>query len=387
MASRPVTTQPSTPVAETVLPLHRAVLARAELVDLLNSLPYLALVVDASRQALFANQAVLDTLGASGLAEVIGRRPGELLSCLQADRHEDGCGAAEECRHCQAALTVAACLSTDSRVTNEARVSARRDNRLVAYDLRVTATPLQLAGERLAMVYLEDISAAKRREHLENIFLHDLLNSIGSLQLLLDISPEQQPSQWRGLLSKQVEFLADEVSAHRLLSRAELGELKTDISCVPVALLLEDMLAGLKSLAEQRNVALAITYPEAPVHLATDLKIARRVVLNAVKNAVEAAGTGDPVSIEVRSDEKQVVIAVWNPQSIPEPVRHQLFQRSFSTKGPGRGLGTYSMRLLLEEYLGGQIEYHCDAQGTTCLLNFPTVSMYLDNHSGQATQR
>ena len=380
MAPLPVTTLRPQPRSASVLPLHRAVLARAELVDLLNSLPYLALVVDADRQVLFANQSVLDTLGASGLAEVIGRRPGELLSCLQADRHEEGCGATEGCRHCQAALTIAACLSTGRRATNEARVSARRGNHLVAYDLRVTATPLQLAGKPLAMVYLEDISAAKRREHLENIFLHDLLNSIGSLQLLIDLPPEQRPPQWRGVLTKQAQLLADEVHAHRMLSRAEQGELEADISCVPAALLLEETLAGLRPLAERRGVALAITYPETPVYLATDLKIARRVVLNAVKNAIEAAETGDPVSIEVRPGEQQVAIAVWNPQPIPEAVRHQLFQRSFSTKGPGRGLGTYSMRLLLEEYLGGRIEYHCDLQGTTCLLNFPTVTAYLDSN-------
>jgi len=369
------------PLAKAVLPLHRAVLAHQELVEILNSLPYLALVVDDSRQVLFANQTTLETLGAAELTEIIGRRPGELLACLQADKHQDGCGAAEGCRHCQAVLTITACLSTGNRVSNEARVSARRDNHLIAYDLRVTATPLHLNGATLAMVYLEDISAGKRREHLENIFLHDLLNSIGSLQLLIDLPPEHRTPQWRGMITKQAQVLADEVHAHRILSRAEHGELEADISCVPVALLLEEALAGLKPLAEQRGTTLAITYPETPVYLATDLKIARRVVLNAVKNAVEAAEAGDPVSIEVRPGEQLVGIAVWNPQTISEAVRHQLFQRSFSTKGAGRGLGTYSMRLLLEEYLGGQIEYLCDEQGTTCLLNFPTVSTYLDNHS------
>jgi hypothetical protein len=32
-----------------------------------------------------------------------------------------------------------------------------------------------------------------------------------------------------------------------------------------------------------------------------------------------------------------------------------MFQRNFSTKGPGRGVGTYSVRLLTERYLGGQV--------------------------------
>ena len=78
--------------AEAVLPLHRAVLARTELVDILNSLPYLALVVDASRQTVFANQALLDTFGLNGLADVLGQRPGEVLACLHAGSHAQGCG-------------------------------------------------------------------------------------------------------------------------------------------------------------------------------------------------------------------------------------------------------------------------------------------------------
>jgi sensor histidine kinase regulating citrate/malate metabolism len=32
-----------------------------------------------------------------------------------------------------------------------------------------------------------------------------------------------------------------------------------------------------------------------------------------------------------------------------------LFRRSFSTKGRGRGIGTYSMKLLGEKYLKGRV--------------------------------
>jgi len=378
MAALSVTPFRARAQAGAILPLHRAVLAREELVDVLNSLPYLAMVVDASRQTVFANQVLLDTFGIKALAEIIGQRPGELLSCLHAGSHEEGCGSAEECRHCQAGQTVSACLASGTRVTGEARVSARSGDRRMAYDLRVTAAPLELEGTRLAMVYLEDISATKRRDHLENIFLHDLLNSIGGLQLLTEIPADQRTTQWSGTFTRQVELLADEVRAHRLLTKAEHGDLDPDISCLPAATLLELSLAGLKPLAAKRGVALDVVLPDGPIYLATDLQIARRVVLNAVKNALEATTDGERVRIEVREENSSVVIAVWNPQILPESVRHQLFQRSFSTKGVGRGLGTYSMRLLLEDYLGGHVDYASGPLGTTFQLSFPSVQGYLD---------
>jgi sensor histidine kinase regulating citrate/malate metabolism len=53
----------------------------------------------------------------------------------------------------------------------------------------------------------------------------------------------------------------------------------------------------------------------------------------------------------------EIVFWVRNDQVMSTDVRMQLFQRSFSTKGEGRGLGTYSIRLLTENYLGGKVSF------------------------------
>ena len=57
---------------------------------------------------------------------------------------------------------------------------------------------------------------------------------------------------------------------------------------------------------------------------------------------------------------------------MPHVVQLQLFQRSFSTKGLGRGLGTYSMKLLSERYLGGRISFtSTEEAGTTFTASYP----------------
>ena len=57
---------------------------------------------------------------------------------------------------------------------------------------------------------------------------------------------------------------------------------------------------------------------------------------------------------------------VHNPGFIDEAVQPHLFERSFSTKADkGRGIGTYSMKLYGERYLGGTVSYSSDlASGT-----------------------
>ncbi|MBM3132840.1 MAG: ATP-binding protein, partial [Chloroflexi bacterium] len=56
---------------------------------------------------------------------------------------------------------------------------------------------------------------------------------------------------------------------------------------------------------------------------------------------------------------------VHNPTFMPREAQLQVFNRSFSTKGQGRGLGTYSMKLLTERYLKGKIGFDSSETGGT----------------------
>lgn len=358
--------------------LSRDIQARQELVAILNHLPYMALLLTAQRETVFANRTLLDTLGLENAEAVLTSRPGELLECIHSRTHAEGCGAAAGCRHCLASQVITDCLRRNQQVTREVRVSARVAGRLVAYDLKVTALPLALGGQVLAMVFLEDIGAQKRREHLESIFIHDLLNTVGSLQLfaeLLQSDPELvRPAEF----AKQVQLLTDEIRAQQILLEAERGNLERNILCVPGRELIEDTLEGISAWSARRGVTIATELPVGPVYLATDPLVARRVLLNAVKNAVEASARGETVKLGVSADPPWVAVTVWNTGAMAETTRHQVFQRSFSTKGQGRGLGTYSMRLLMENYLGGTVGFTSDpTAGTTFTLAFPSMQSHL----------
>ena len=369
---------PTRPPDAAVETLSREIQSRRELVEILNRLPYMALILSSGREAVFANRSLLDTLGLAAMESLLGGRPGELLQCVYSRTHADGCGGTEECRHCQALQAVSVCLDKREKVVCEARLSARHEGRLAAYDLRITAMPLELAGRDLVMVFLEDIGAQKRREHLESIFIHDLLNTVGGLQLLAE-RLQSDPAQVRPAeVSRQVQLLTDELRAQQILLEAERGELERNILCVSARELLDDTLDGIRCWSERRGIAITVDLPAPPVYLATDPLVARRVLVNAVKNAVEASPGGGAVRVGVAEREPLVAITVWNAAAMAADTQAQVFQRSFSTKGKGRGLGTYSMRLLMENYLGGTVGFTSDpAAGTTFTLNFPSMRSYL----------
>ena len=102
-----------------------------------------------------------------------------------------------------------------------------------------------------------------------------------------------------------------------------------------------------------------------------------RVLGNMIKNALEASNSGDTVTVGSTHDENYVEFWVHNPTVMPEAVQTQVFNRSFSTKGAGRGLGTYSMRLLSENYLEGDVSFVSrEGTGTLFKARYPRNPSY-----------
>ena len=79
------------------------------------------------------------------------------------------------------------------------------------------------------------------------------------------------------------------------------------------------------------------------------------------------------VITETKRRENRILIRVKNPYVIPNQVQAQIFQRAYSTKGTGRGIGTYGMRLLAESYLSGKVNFKSDVEaGTVFTLELPS---------------
>jgi signal transduction histidine kinase len=92
-----------------------------------------------------------------------------------------------------------------------------------------------------------------------------------------------------------------------------------------------------------------------------------------LKNALEASPDGAVVTVGVRQHgEAEIALSVHNQSFMDSTVRLQVFKRYFSTKAEGRGLGTWGMKLLAEEYLGGRVSFTTDVEaGTTFILALP----------------
>ena len=340
-------------------------------VELLAAAPGLYLILNEHRQIVFANEAVLSLPGVTSVDDVIGLRPGEALHCVHADAEPGGCGTSEFCQECGAARAILTSLS-GRRDVRECRLMLKNGD---ALDLQVSARPFHFAGGVYSLFSVLDIASEKRRRVLERIFFHDILNTAGGMmglaELLRDGTPEDF-AEYKEIIYMLSHTLVDEIKAQQILAAAEAGELSLDLTRFNSLHLVYELLGAYAQheVAQGRNLAVAAD-AEA-VSFVSDKTLVRRVVGNMVKNALEASHPGQTVTIRCRGVDDAVEFSVHNPNEMPRSVQLQIFQRSFSTKGAGRGLGTYSMKLLSEHYLHGQVGFTSSAEaGTTFYVRYP----------------
>lgn len=344
--------------------------------QLLDALPYLGAILNEERQVVYANRELLDYLGVESIEEVLGGRPGEILGCKFAINGTGGCGTTENCVVCGAAQSIDRAQRTGLKVTEECRIASDLRGMPVHYDLRVTVTPVMIGNNQYLVVALSDISDAKRRKVLERIFFHDILNLSGSLQSLVEIIRNEIPGgdikPFLETFAQISSKLTEEIISQRELLAAENNDLVAHLSTFGLQGFLDRELAATNSYASETSRNLSLVPSPKEITLTTDATLLSRVLINMIKNAIEASGPGDTVSIGTSLIDGKAIIWVKNPGVMTRKVQLQIFQRSFSTKGSGRGIGTYSMKLLTEKYLRGMVYFESkEPEGTTFFLELP----------------
>jgi signal transduction histidine kinase len=352
--------------------LHRLLAGIPLLDEILGSVPGVLLFLNEHRQIVFANDAAFCFLGIEPTLDVLGSRPGEAVQCVHALETPGGCGTTEFCQTCGAVRAILAA-QRGNPDTQECRIATK--DSWNALDLKVSTTPFEYEGEQFTVCALQDISHEKRRQTLERTFFHDVLNTAGGLrgyvELLLESDPDEVP-EVATTVSKISQHLIEEIETQRSLLAAETDELSVNLSELQTKEILEELAVVYRRHEVAKGKSITVAAESEGVAFRSDYTLLLRVLGNMLKNALEATSAGESVTLGARHDADQVEFWVNNPTFMPREVQLQVFNRSFSTKGQGRGIGTYSIRLLASKYLGGSVDFSSSkAEGTTFRARLP----------------
>ena len=342
---------------------------------IIQSVDGYVLILNEQRQVLAANPETLKALNIHDTEYLLGLRPGELFGCAFSSDTPAGCGTSQNCSTCGAIISIMASQASPEPSTNECLMSVVRDGKSESHEFTVRATPVRLEENPLTIFVVHDISASKRRDTLENVFIHDINNLLTGLQGWSEILT-RRPQDAASIAQKIVSIsshLTQEVQSQRLLLQAERGDLQIELEEISVARILKGMKSFFSGYSLEDVTRLDIEDDFKETVLISSQPLLTRVLANMVKNAMEASTPPERVQVRFEIRSGQPCFVVHNPGVISTDISLQIFKRSFSTKGShGRGLGTYSMKLFGEQYLRGQVGFTTDEEdGTNFFITLP----------------
>lgn len=346
------------------------------LLDILGSVSGIAALLNENRQIIYANEEFLKMTGLKSLEPILGKRPGEAVSCIHAGDMPSGCGTSEACTVCGAVNAITESQITGKKTVKETRITSDSGEKLKSLDLKIASSPVFIRNRKFYVFTLLDISDEKRRQNLERIFFHDILNTAGSLNGLLSILKEgadpEEAHEIIDLSEAASRELVEEIMLHRQIRSAENGDLPVKIEKLNSVELLKSAVGkiGRHEAAKDKRIIIADHSSDAEIE--TDRILLQRVLINVLKNALEASEAGGTIFAEAVVIPSAVRYRVKNDSVMPKEVQLQMFQRSFTTKGKGRGIGTYSIKLLTENYLKGKVGFtSSESEGTIFYVDIP----------------
>jgi signal transduction histidine kinase len=252
-----------------------------------------------------------------------------------------------------------------------------------ALRLQIISVPLSKG----TIVILEDLTAERdlqeairRTGQLETVsqmaasVAHEVRNPMTSVQGFLqlmnrEIHPSHAHAMYLQVMEEDLKRISTIITEYLNLSRMSSGGLEE----VSLNSLLQNTCALLRSEANLRGIQITLELPEKSPCITVDPNSIKQVLINLVRNALEAIGKEPGVVMIALEDHGQSVMLKIKDTGpgIPAHDLSRIFNPYFTTKQNGTGLGLPISKRIIEE-LGGQMTVQTEeGKGTTFFLRLP----------------
>jgi signal transduction histidine kinase len=192
------------------------------------------------------------------------------------------------------------------------------------------------------------------------------------VQIMKEMNHEPEMSEYLGLLSRIIDNLTETIAIQRDLMNAEKRELYVNKKLVSVKQIINSVIDNsmFQELLDKRKIHTILDNPDLEFY--TDPVLLNRVLINMVKNALEATNIIPDITLGCSYSGRYIAFYVHNLAFIDDEMAKYIFQPIDSGKGSNRGLGTYSIRLIGENYLKGKVSFNTHPEsGTTFTIELP----------------
>lgn len=247
------------------------------------------------------------------------------------------------------------------------RVAAERDAQRTAEQLTWRAQVADCESRRLRLAAFSQLAAQ---------IAHEVRNPLSSIVLNTELLEDEltpagaiDVAEARTLVTA-IRHEAERLHAltHEYVTFARLPA--ANFSTSDLNAILRDVAQFVREEADRGGVHIALDLDPALVPAVLDPQQVRQVVLNLVKNSLDAQPGGGQIVLRTQSEASDVVLEVRDSgPGIPTPQRGLIFEPFFSTKASGTGLGLAVVSRVVREH-GGRISVANDG-GAVFTLHLP----------------
>jgi signal transduction histidine kinase len=186
---------------------------------------------------------------------------------------------------------------------------------------------------------------------------HEIRNPLNSIRITIQVLERRLRKQAIAeesfrLVLAEVDRLDGLLQSLLVFRPEESGRLRRQ----PLRPVLERTMMLVKPHVRDRGILTELDAPS-DIEAYVDGDHLHQAVMNLLLNAIDAAGPGGRVTIQVRENNSQVTISVRDSgPGLTGDQREHLFEAFYTTKAKGTGLGLAVTRTLLEQ-MGGGIQY------------------------------
>ncbi len=220
--------------------------------------------------------------------------------------------------------------------------------------------------------------AAKLREDVERISRHDLKNPMSAIFsglyfLGADPGLGKEAKEHIETINEAAQDMLNMINSSLDLFKMEQDIYRPSLEDVNIMDILTRIKRDLRALSSAKDSRIELKAPSGTTleditgyAVRGEPLLIYSMLVNLLKNALEATPANEPVTVALASRRDQAKIAIHNKGAIPKDIRDTVFDKFVTCgKQKGTGLGTYSARLIAKT-LGGDIAMETSEQkGTT----------------------
>ncbi|WP_227995144.1 ATP-binding protein [Oceanobacillus sp. CFH 90083] len=199
--------------------------------------------------------------------------------------------------------------------------------------------------------------------------VHEIRNPLTSLKGFLQLlqAGAQHKEEYFNVMIEEVEKIEAITSELLFISRPLTDNRSTE----KVTKMMQDVGLLLQSQANQKNIQIQLQ-SSTDASILCDRSQIKQVLINLVKNAIEAMDQSGKIIVEAKElDDKVKLFVIDEGCGLPDEILHRLGEPFFTTKTSGTGLGLLITKKILSNHEADFHMYNNARKGSTFEIIFP----------------